>query len=88
VVSTHFATFLEPSARYPAGILLERLAPADSAIDLGSERDRVALRSGALEQVRRLTVLPAIVSNARDLAVFFGALLRGELVPPRLLSRM
>jgi len=30
----------------------------------------------------------AIVSNAHDLAVFFGALLRGELVPPRLLARM
>ena len=30
----------------------------------------------------------AIVSNARDLAVFFGALLRGELVPQRLVARM
>jgi D-alanyl-D-alanine carboxypeptidase len=30
----------------------------------------------------------AIVSNANDLAVFFGALLRGQLVPPRLLARM
>jgi D-alanyl-D-alanine carboxypeptidase len=30
----------------------------------------------------------AIVSNARDLATFFGALLRGRLVPPRLLARM
>ena len=29
-----------------------------------------------------------IVSNARDLAVFFGALLRGQLVVPRLLARM
>jgi D-alanyl-D-alanine carboxypeptidase len=30
----------------------------------------------------------AIVSNARDLAVFFGALLRAEVVPPTLLARM
>ena len=30
----------------------------------------------------------AIVSDARDLAVFFGALLRGELVPPRLVTEM
>jgi D-alanyl-D-alanine carboxypeptidase len=30
----------------------------------------------------------AIVSNARDLAVFFGALLRGKVVPPRLLAQM
>ena len=30
----------------------------------------------------------AIVSNARDLAVFFGALLRGQLVPPPLLAKM
>jgi D-alanyl-D-alanine carboxypeptidase len=30
----------------------------------------------------------AIVSNARDLAVFFGALLRGQLVPPRLVAEM
>jgi D-alanyl-D-alanine carboxypeptidase len=30
----------------------------------------------------------AIVSSARDLAVFFGALLRGELVPPRLVAEM
>jgi D-alanyl-D-alanine carboxypeptidase len=30
----------------------------------------------------------AIVSNARDLAVFFGALLRGQLVPLRLLAEM
>jgi D-alanyl-D-alanine carboxypeptidase len=30
----------------------------------------------------------AIVSNARDLAVFFGALLRGELVPPPLVAKM
>ncbi len=30
----------------------------------------------------------AIVSNARDLAVFFGALLRGRLVPRRLVDRM
>ena len=30
----------------------------------------------------------AIVSNARDLAVFFGALLRGEIVPRRLVSQM
>jgi D-alanyl-D-alanine carboxypeptidase len=30
----------------------------------------------------------AIVSNANDLATFFGALLRGRLVPPRLLARM
>ena len=30
----------------------------------------------------------AIVSNARDLAVFFGALLRGQLVPPRLVAQM
>ena len=30
----------------------------------------------------------AIVSSARDLAVFFGALLRGQLVPPRLLAKM
>jgi D-alanyl-D-alanine carboxypeptidase len=30
----------------------------------------------------------AIVSNARDLAAFFGALLRGQLVPPRLLAQM
>jgi D-alanyl-D-alanine carboxypeptidase len=28
------------------------------------------------------------VSNARDLAVFFGALLRGELVPPAFVARM
>ena len=30
----------------------------------------------------------AIVSNARDLAVFFGALLRGNLVPPKLVAKM
>ena len=30
----------------------------------------------------------ALVSNARDLAVFFGALLRGKLVPPRLVALM
>jgi D-alanyl-D-alanine carboxypeptidase len=30
----------------------------------------------------------AIVSNAADLATFFGALLRGELVPPRLVAEM
>jgi D-alanyl-D-alanine carboxypeptidase len=30
----------------------------------------------------------AIVSNARDLAVFFGALLRGRLVPPALVAQM
>jgi D-alanyl-D-alanine carboxypeptidase len=30
----------------------------------------------------------AVVSNARDLAVFFGALLRGRLVPPPLLAQM
>jgi D-alanyl-D-alanine carboxypeptidase len=30
----------------------------------------------------------AIVSNARDLAVFFGALLRGRLVPARLVAKM
>jgi D-alanyl-D-alanine carboxypeptidase len=30
----------------------------------------------------------AIVSNARDLAVFFGALLRGQLVPPALVAKM
>jgi D-alanyl-D-alanine carboxypeptidase len=30
----------------------------------------------------------AIVSNAGDLATFFGALLRGRLVPPRLLAEM
>ena len=30
----------------------------------------------------------AIVSNARDLAVFFVALLRGKLVPPRLVAQM
>ena len=30
----------------------------------------------------------AIVSNARDLAVFFGALLRGQLVPPTLVAQM
>jgi D-alanyl-D-alanine carboxypeptidase len=30
----------------------------------------------------------AVVSNARDLAVFFGALLRGELVPPALVAQM
>ena len=30
----------------------------------------------------------AIVSNARDLAVFFGALLRGRLVPRRLVEQM
>jgi D-alanyl-D-alanine carboxypeptidase len=30
----------------------------------------------------------AIVSNARDLATFFGALLRGRLVPARLLAKM
>ena len=30
----------------------------------------------------------AIVSNAPDLAVFFGALLRGELVPPRFVAEM
>ncbi len=30
----------------------------------------------------------AVVSNARDLAVFFGALLRGNLVPPPLLAQM
>jgi D-alanyl-D-alanine carboxypeptidase len=30
----------------------------------------------------------AIVSNAADLATFFGALLRGKVVPPRLLARM
>jgi D-alanyl-D-alanine carboxypeptidase len=30
----------------------------------------------------------AIVSSARDLAVFFGALLRGRLVPARLVARM
>jgi D-alanyl-D-alanine carboxypeptidase len=30
----------------------------------------------------------AIVSNARDLAVFFGALLRGQVVPPRLVAQM
>jgi D-alanyl-D-alanine carboxypeptidase len=30
----------------------------------------------------------AIVSNAHDLVVFFGALLRGQLVPPELLARM
>jgi hypothetical protein len=30
----------------------------------------------------------AIVSNARDLAVFFGAVLRGQLVPPKLVARM
>jgi Beta-lactamase len=30
----------------------------------------------------------AIVSNARDLAVFFGALLRGQLVPPNLVAKM
>src|SRR5262245_26555627 len=30
----------------------------------------------------------AIVSSARDLAVFFGALLRGELVPPGLVAEM
>ena len=30
----------------------------------------------------------AIVSNAHDLAVFFGALLRGKLVPPRLVAQM
>jgi D-alanyl-D-alanine carboxypeptidase len=28
------------------------------------------------------------VSNARDLAVFFGALLRGKVVPPRLVAQM
>jgi D-alanyl-D-alanine carboxypeptidase len=28
------------------------------------------------------------VSNAHDLAVFFGALLRGQLVPPDLLAQM
>ena len=28
------------------------------------------------------------MSNARDLAVFFGALLRGKLVPPRLVAMM
>jgi D-alanyl-D-alanine carboxypeptidase len=30
----------------------------------------------------------AIVSNARDLAVFFGALLRGRLVPAKLVAKM
>jgi D-alanyl-D-alanine carboxypeptidase len=30
----------------------------------------------------------AIVSNASDLATFFGALLRGDLVPPRLVAEM
>jgi D-alanyl-D-alanine carboxypeptidase len=30
----------------------------------------------------------AIVANARDLAVFFGALLRGRLVPPALMAQM
>jgi D-alanyl-D-alanine carboxypeptidase len=30
----------------------------------------------------------AVVSNARDLAVFFGSLLRGELVPPALVAQM
>ena len=30
----------------------------------------------------------ALVSSARDLAVFFGALLRGKLVPPRLVALM
>jgi D-alanyl-D-alanine carboxypeptidase len=30
----------------------------------------------------------AVVSSARDLAVFFGALLRGELVPPALVAQM
>ena len=30
----------------------------------------------------------AIVSNARDLAVFFGALLRGQIVPPTLVAKM
>jgi D-alanyl-D-alanine carboxypeptidase len=30
----------------------------------------------------------AIVSNARDLAVFFGALLGGKVVPPRLIAKM
>jgi D-alanyl-D-alanine carboxypeptidase len=30
----------------------------------------------------------AVVSNASDLATFFGALLRGRLVPPELLARM
>ena len=30
----------------------------------------------------------AVVSNARDLAVFFGALLRGEIVPPPLVAQM
>ena len=30
----------------------------------------------------------AVVSNARDLAVFFGALLRGKLVPPALVAEM
>ncbi len=30
----------------------------------------------------------ALVSSARDLAVFFGALLRGRLVPPSLVARM
>ena len=30
----------------------------------------------------------AIVSNARDLAVFFGALLRGKVVPPSLVAKM
>ncbi len=30
----------------------------------------------------------AIVSNAHDLAVFFGTLLRGKLVPPQLLAQM
>jgi D-alanyl-D-alanine carboxypeptidase len=28
------------------------------------------------------------VSNVRDLAVFFGALLRGQIVPPPLLAKM
>jgi D-alanyl-D-alanine carboxypeptidase len=30
----------------------------------------------------------AVVSNARDLAVFFGALLRGAIVPPALVAEM
>ena len=76
------------AARARVNRLRERAAPASARPDARLRHHRLNAARRLAAQARRPWADGAIVSNARDLAVFFGALLRGRLVPPALVAQM
>ncbi len=76
----------------PLGLASTRYASGGRRIDAGQLRgyevDGAYRRDVSRHTLGGPWADGAIVSNARDLAVFFGALLRGRLVPKPLLAKM